>query len=388
LKSGGHSYEDLSSGTGIVIDLREMNLIQVDEATQTAEIQPGARLEKVYHDLWNYGLAIPAGSCLTVGIGGLALGGGQGFLLRSQGLTSDHLSSVRVVTASGDLLTANSESNSDLLWACRGGGAGSFGVITSLGFDRLLPVDQVTLFQISWHREKMIDGFLAWQDWAPNTSIQVSSIWGKGASEETGTCMGQFLGEPDQLKELLKPILKDAEERIWQTSFIEAVKFLGGSERLRSPLYFKTKSDYLVEKLSSSAISYFLKELGSLPADGDGWVVFESYGGMMNLIPNDATAFPHRKGNLFCVEYNISWSKQEQSPEMLDWMREFHRKVRPYFSGAAYANYCDLDLEDWGHAYFGNNFERLREIKRKYDGKNVFQYAQSIPPATAGSLQS
>jgi FAD/FMN-containing dehydrogenase len=382
LKSGGHSYENFSSGTGIVINLREMNQIQVDREQLTAEIQPGAQLEKVYYELWNYGLAIPAGSCLTVGIGGLTLGGGQGFLLRSQGLTSDHLSSVRIVTASGDLLVANSNSNSDLLWACQGGGAGSFGVITSLGFDRLLPIDQVTLFQIFWHDKKVADSFLAWQDWVTNTSNQVSSLWGKTALEETSCCMGQFLGEPDQLKELLKPILKGTEARIWETSFIEAVKFFGESGGPRTPVFFKSKSGYVIEKLSPSAISYFLKELGRIPAGTDGWVVFEGYGGMMDLIASDATAFPHRKGNLFCAEYNISWSKSEQSPQMLAWMREFHDKVRPYFSGSVYANYSDLDLEDWGHSYFGKNFERLRQIKKKYDKQNIFQYAQSIPPAT------
>ena len=384
LRSGGHSYEDLSSGKGIVIDLREMNQVQVDKEGQTAEIQPGARLKKVYEELWKYGLAIPAGSCPTVGIGGLALGGGQGFLLRSQGLTSDHISSVRVVTASGDPVIANAESNPDLLWACQGGGAGSFGVVTSLEFDRLLPVDQVSLFRVSWFGKKVTDGFLAWQDWATNTSLQVSSNWSKRVGEDTATSMGQFLGEPDELKELLKPILKGAEAKVWQTSFIEAVRVLGEADGAISPVYFKSKSDYVVENLSSNAISHFLKELGMVPAGSDAWVVFESYGGIMDSIPSDATAFPHRKGNLFCVEYNVSWLKSEQSSQMLAWMREFHSKVRPYFSGAAYSNYCDLELEDWGRAYFGANFERLREIKRKYDGDNIFRHAQSIPTSGGG----
>jgi FAD/FMN-containing dehydrogenase len=287
---------------------------------------------------------------------------------------------VNVLTSSGDLLIANNNFNSDLLWACQGGGAGNFGVVTSLGFERLLPVDQVTLFRIFWPKEKLSDGFLAWQDWAINASPLISTVWGKGAREDTASSLGQFLGEPDKLKEWIKPVLKDAEVQIWQTSFIDAAKFFGGSGGPRSPVIFKTKSDIVAEKLTFNSISCFTKELAKVPEGAEGWVVFESYGGIMDTIPSNATAFPHRKGNLFCVEYSISWQDSKQSPQMLGWMKDFHQKVRPYFSGAVYANYCDLDLENWGHAYFGKNFERLQQIKKKYDGKNSFQYEQSIPP--------
>jgi hypothetical protein len=123
------------------------------------------------------------------------------------------------------------------------------------------------------------------------------------------------------------------------------------SKDLAEP-YFKAKSDY---------------------------AQFQAYGGAVNRIPAAATAFPHRD-HLFSMQYITHWSDPREEPDRLTWIRDFYAAMRPYVSGDAYSNMCDVDLEDWPHAYYGENFQRLVEVKSRYDPYDVFHFAQSIPP--------
>ncbi|WP_157419507.1 FAD-binding oxidoreductase, partial [Lederbergia lenta] len=125
LRSGRHSYENFSLITGgLVIDVSEMNKILINSKKMTAKIEAGANLGKVYNKLWKYGMTIPAGTESSVGIVGLTLGGGIGMLSRPFGLTSDNLIEIEMVSANGELIKANKSENSDLFWACCGGGGG------------------------------------------------------------------------------------------------------------------------------------------------------------------------------------------------------------------------------------------------------------------------
>src|SRR5262245_11213690 len=133
VRSGGHSYAGYSTSTGLVVDLRSLRSISLGP-TGVATVGSGARLVDVDAALAAHGRAIPSGSCPTVGIGGLALGGGVGFSSRTFGTTSDNVVAVEIVTADGRLRTCNAHENTDLLWACRGGGGGNFGVVTRFAF--------------------------------------------------------------------------------------------------------------------------------------------------------------------------------------------------------------------------------------------------------------
>ena len=133
-RSGGHSYAGYSTGTGLVCDVTAMHRVTVNGAAGTATVGAGARLIDLYAALAPHGVCVPGGSCPTVGIAGLTLGGGQGVVGRRFGLTCDVLTSLQVVTAAGDLLTCDANEHADLYWACRGGGGGNFGVATSFTF--------------------------------------------------------------------------------------------------------------------------------------------------------------------------------------------------------------------------------------------------------------
>jgi FAD/FMN-containing dehydrogenase len=109
------------------------------------------------------------------------------------------------------------------------------------------------------------------------------------------------------------------------------------------------------------------------------YVVCDAYGGAMAKIAPDATAFVHRDGTLFCLQYGSVWANAVDTPERLNEMRQFYATMRPYVSGAAYVNYCDTDLTDWPSAYWGQNLPRLQQIKSAFDPNNVFHHAQSVP---------
>jgi FAD/FMN-containing dehydrogenase len=146
LRSGGHCYEDFSESDSVVIDTRMMNQIDVDAANQVVTVGAGAALGDVYMALQDTGFAIAAGSCPTVGVAGHVLGGGFGFLGRAYGLASDNLQSIDIVTPAGDIATADANNNTDLFWASRGGGGGTFGAATQFKLG-LIPIGNVQVFR-------------------------------------------------------------------------------------------------------------------------------------------------------------------------------------------------------------------------------------------------
>ncbi|MDQ3822412.1 MAG: FAD-binding oxidoreductase, partial [Actinomycetota bacterium] len=165
-RSGGHSYGGYSAGPGLVVDVSRIDGISVNPQARTATIGAGARLIDVYAELWKHGLAIPGGSCPSVGIAGLALGGGVGFSSRKLGLTSDNVRGLRIVTADGRARNASAREHGDLFWACRGGGGGNFGVATSFAF-RAHPVGNVATYAIDWPWSDALEAVAAWQRFAP-----------------------------------------------------------------------------------------------------------------------------------------------------------------------------------------------------------------------------
>jgi hypothetical protein len=131
-------------------------------------------------------------------------------------------------------------------------------------------------------------------------------------------------------------------------------------------IFFKAKSDYADEPLSEDIVRQLN---GQHWPHGSVSIVFEAYGGAIARVPPSATAFPHRTNTLFCVQYYTEWQKGADTPQMLKQMQNLYESVHPHFSGFAYVNYADLDLVDWQRAYYRDNLQRLREVKKVYDPK-------------------
>jgi hypothetical protein len=390
IRSGGHNYAGYSTSPGLVIDLARLNEVRVDDRNGTVAVEPGATNVDVYAGLQPHGVAISAGRCPTVALGGLVLGGGFGFSSRKLGLTSDSLIESRLVDASGELLTLSERENADLFWAIRGAGGGNFGVATHHRF-RTHPVGDVALYDISWPWSDAPAVLDALQHVIADAPDEFSCRMGGGATGPAGrdpelsfSALGQYFGPKRELEELLQPALSAArpsDELIATRTFWQAKNhFFHNVPRGR----FAAKSSYADEPLSRDAIDALLRGVerwpGSSNDDGAGFAIF-AWGGAMNRPAADATAFVHRD-SLLLIAYDTAWAGTDSGSTVdagLSWLSDLYAEMRPRTSRAAYQNFIDPELEDWRTAYYGSNLDRLTEVKAKRDPDDVFSFAQSIP---------
>jgi FAD/FMN-containing dehydrogenase len=372
-RSGGHSYGGYSTAAGgLLVDVGRMAGIRVNRASRTAAIGAGARLGGVYESLARAGVTIPAGSCRTVGIAGLALGGGVGFASRRFGLTCDNVRRLTIVTADGRARSCDAGQNADLFWACRGGGGGNFGIVAGFTF-RVHPVGTVTTYRIRWPWADARAAVAAWQAFAPHApdghfSVLVLSSGAVASS-------GQFFGSEAELRALVQPLLDVGTPTlsVRTHSYVEAMRYWAGSSERST---FAGKSDFARRPLSRAGIATLVRSVAS---PGGGAVILDSYGGAIKRVPKAATAFVHRDA-LFSVQYLATWSAGTAGTANRRWLRRIHAAMRPFMSGFAYQNYIDPELADWERAYYGSNYPRLQRIKRRYDPANVFRFKQSIRP--------
>lgn len=386
-RSGGHSYAGYSTTTGVVVDLTNFRRVTLGSDGR-ATVGAGARLWDVYPALAAHGRAIPAGSCPTVGIGGLTLGGGFGLASRAWGLTCDNLTEVQLVTADGRVLTCDPRRHSDLFWACRGGGGGNFGIATRFRF-RTRPVASGSYFTVTWAWDDLEDVVRRFQSWAPHAPDGVGSILrlATGPASPTLQVFGQYLGPEKSLPALLAQLttgLSPTQVRSGRASWLDLQRrwagCLGESDtscRAFEPIGFAAASDYVDAPLGTRAIAT-MRSWMERRQGASGALLFDAYGGAVNRVPRAATAFVHRdvRGSF---QYFSSWSTPSAGPSTHAWIRGFHGAMRPFVSGFAYQNYIDPDLATWKHAYYGSNLPRLIAVKARYDPQRLFRFAQAIP---------
>ncbi|MFB9622546.1 FAD-binding oxidoreductase [Nonomuraea helvata] len=394
-RSGGHSYAGWSTGTGLVIDVSRMSTVTYDgprssgpsqgaakldpHAGGRATIGAGAKLIDVYDKLARHGVSIPAGSCPTVGIGGLTLGGGIGVVSRKYGLTCDTLESVRVVTADGRVLTCDAARNAGLYWACRGGGGGNFGVAVSFTF-RTFEARDVTVFFLHWPWSKAGAVVKAWQSWGPSAPDELwSSLHlARSASGLDAAVVGTYVGGRAALDRLLAPLVAKAGRPSSRSArtvpYLEGMKVMGGCAAMtidqcrRMPREaFSAKSHMAYGKLPADGIRTLVNRV---ERGGRHAVLLDAMGGAIGRVGPAATAFPHRAA-LFSVQY------YEEGTDR-GWLRSLHSDMSKYFGDHAYVNYIDPELQTWRNAYYGPNAARLAEVKSTYDPDRLFRLPQGI----------
>lgn len=412
VRSGGHCYGGWSTGSGLVIDVSLMNEVRVDPGAGQASVGAGTRLVDLYGALAPHGVAVPGGSCPTVGIAGLTLGGGLGVIDRKFGLTCDNLVSAEVVLASGEVVTCDASSHPDLYWALRGGGGGSFGVVTSFTFTTHR-IGQLAIFTLVWPWSAAAAVIEAWQSWAPGAPDELWSNCLLLASQTTPSgnspvarVTGVYVGSAPALQRLLGDLLAAVPAAPF-TNFVGSAGYLdtmlieAGCEGdsvaqchlpsanpagvlTRAP--FAATSDILDAKLSPAGIAALVavvEQRQASPVLSGGGVALDASGGAISRVPAGATAYVHR-GALATVQYSANWTASDPSSVAAanrQWLHSAWQSTRPYMSGGAYVNYADPSLADWQQAYYGANFARLTQVKAVYDPDDVFRFAQSIPPA-------
>jgi FAD/FMN-containing dehydrogenase len=401
-RSGGHSYAGWSSVTGgLVVDVSRLSSFSTRGGAVT--VGSGLGLLEFYRHLAGHGLAVPGGSCPTVGIAGLALGGGVGVLSRQYGLTSDHLQSVQLVTADGSVLTCNAKQHSDLLWACRGGGGGNFGIATSFTFSTHRLTDLV-LFFLSWPWQQARHVVAGWQDWVAMghgalwTNMHLSAPAG-GGSPSIGVG-GTYIGSVSRAGQLLRELYRlvgsaPAAPFLARRSFLDAMLIEAGCGDLTVPSCLSgpgaqrvpsfAKSDFFSKKLNSAGITTLINGISQLrnvhgTAGGAGGIAFDALGGAVNQVEPHATAFVHRTA-LFNAQYLTEWTSPGTAAGVANqhaWLRSFYARLHPHGNGEAYQNYIDPELTNWQQAYYGENYPRLQRIKARYDPADLFTFPQAI----------
>jgi FAD/FMN-containing dehydrogenase len=405
-RCGGHSYAGWSSTSGLIVDVSRMAGVRVSGTVAT--VGAGTRLIDLYNGLAVHGRAVPGGSCPTVGVSGIALGGGVGVVARAHGLTCDNLQAVQIVTANGSVLTCDAKEHPDLFWACRGGGGGNFGVATSFTF-RTVPASEVVLFFLSWPWPQAAQVVAAWQSWAPHAP---DALWSNlhlaaapGGPVPSIQVGGTHLGSVSDAAGLLDQLYAKVGSHpfgyfLEQTSYLHAMLVEAGCASIgmqachlpwqvpggrlnRQPQY--AKSDFFTRPLSSAGIGTLLRGIENLrgvsgAAGGVGGIAFDALGGAVNRVAPDATAFVHRNA-LFLAQYTTDWTNGGSTAGIARqhaWLRSFWSSMRPYASGQAYQNYIDPDLASWRQAYYGANYQRLAKIKASYDPDRLFAFPQAI----------
>ncbi|KAK1436655.1 hypothetical protein QVD17_02437 [Tagetes erecta] len=432
VRCGGHSYEGTSSvavdgGQFVVIDLIKLDHVSVDVDSGTAWVEAGATLGQTYHAIAEstsvHGFT--AGSCPSVGVGGHISGGGFGLLSRKYGLAADNVVDAILVTADGKLLN-RAEMGEDVFWAIRGGGGGVWGIVYAWNIKLSSVPLTVTccIVSRSGTKEQVADIVNKCQHVAPTlpNDFYLSSFVGAGLPERrdkpglSATFKGLYLGPKAKALAILNqgfPELEITENDCKEMSWIESVLFFSGlgdqysvsdlkNRFLQDKLYYKAKSDYVQKPIPRLGLTTMLDVLEKQPK---GYVILDPYGGIMDTISSDSIPFPHRKGNVFSIQYLVEWKEadNDKSSKYIAWIRDFHGSMTPYVAHhprAAYINYMDVDLgvmdwnktsvksnddvvelgRKWGEKYFGNNYDRLVKAKTQIDPLNVFRHQQSIPP--------
>src|SRR5262249_8702527 len=214
---------------------------------------------------------------------------------------------------------------------------------------------------------RVLAGWQQLAPWWPDELTVVLEIYGTAAGRVT--CDGLFLGDQAELFALLAPLLAAGSTRqisAQSMPYLEAAQHYSGES---TEPYFKAKSDYALAPLSAEAIATVVQFMGMAPRPENS-IQFQPYGGAIDRVPVAATAFSHRAGTLFSMQYLAHWSSEAEGPASLGWIGDFYAAMHPYVSGYAYSNNCDADLADWPRAYYGTNLERLVEVKTRYDPRN------------------
>jgi FAD/FMN-containing dehydrogenase len=392
IRGGGHNGPGLGScNDGLVIDLSLMKGVRVDPADRTVRVAGGSTQGDVDHASHAFGLAVPAGVISTTGIGGLTLGGGHGYLARRYGLTIDNLVEADVVLADGSPVIASESQHEDLFWALRGGG-GNFGVVTSFLF-KAHPVKTVFAGPIFW--ELMKDGlrvmkwyrkflpeapvelspFLALQT-VPSTEPFPKEIWGKKICALV-TC---YTGPLDKAEEAIQPIRRELPTPIldWMGPMpFPALQSLF-DPLLPKGLQWYWKGDF-VRELSDEAIDVHLEHALKAPSELSLMHLYPIDGAVHQVGPKE-TAWNCRNATWSMVIDGVD-PDPAKAQALKEWGRGYWEAVHPFNLVGAYVNFMMDEAEGRIRSTYGDNYDRLADIKKKFDPTNFFRVNQNIKPA-------
>jgi FAD/FMN-containing dehydrogenase len=393
VRGGGHNAGGLAVwDDALVIDLSQLRSTTVDPDGHTVRVDPGCVWGDVDHATVAFGMATPSGFIASTGVAGLTLGGGIGYLSRRFGLTVDNLLSVDVVLADGNFVTASEDSHSDLFWAVRGGG-GNYGIVTSFTF-RCHPIGEAgtiiggpvlydladTAAVMRWYRELLPSLPEELSGWFGLITIPPAppfpeELWGRKAC----VIVWCYTGPHDRADDMLEPVksfgsplvvgLQPMPFSVLQSAF-DALYPAG--------LQWYWRADFFNE-ISDVAIDVHAKFGATLPT-GHSTMHLYPIDGAASRVPSDATAFAYRDGGWAGVIVGVD--PDPANAEMISqWTRDYSTELHPTSAGGGYVNFLMDEGQDRVRASYRGNYERLVQVKDRYDPANVFHINQNIRPS-------
>lgn len=384
VRGGGHNVagKAVTEG-GLMIDLAPLKGIHVDPARRTVRVQGGVTIGELDRATAVHGLATPSGIASTTGVAGLTLGGGLAWLMGRYGMAVDNLLSAEVVLASGEVRTANADADDDLFWAIRGGG-GNFGAVTSLEF-QTHPVPTVLKGSIVHTLDAAPEVLAFYRDFSAQVPDELgaqaallSAPDGSG-TKLCGIALCHCGTDPDRAEADIAPArafgspVADTIDRIPYPQANTAIDALFPPGLLG---YWKSA---FFSALSDAAIAVLVDAYERAPTDLCALVI-EGFHGAATRVAPTATAYPHRQPghNLLLIS---QWTDPADSDAGIAWARTTFEALTPHMAERAYTNYLPADDHAHVRQAYGVNYERLVELKRRYDPHNLFHLNQNIDPS-------
>jgi hypothetical protein len=405
-RSGGHNYAGYSSTKGILLDLALMADIQLEPEEDTAWIGAGAKLGDIYDQLSQKGRSIPGGSCVGVGIAGLTQGGGFGIADRLYGLTCDALLEAELVTMDGEIVRCNEQQNTDLFWALRGGGGGQFGIVTRFKFQTFATADILSCHAY-FALKDALPVLILWQHWSrqlPEALWSQAALWWSGEQGHEPQLqirvisLGQIKLLQQQWVNWLRRLpVQPVEQDVVLHNYREyMLTDCAGLEMPECKLPHQSEqaklkrvamagcSDFFNKVISRAGLEALLGQVQQRQQQGlSGGILLTLMGGAITSIPSEQTAFAHRDA-LFSAQYLVSrpvGSSEAELKRAALWVNQMRTVMQPYSTGGAYLNYTDALIKNWPEAYYGTHYEKLQQLKSRYDPEQLLRFAQGIKPA-------
>lgn len=375
---------------GLMISLSGMKSIRVDPKARTALVEPGVTLGDLDNETQAYGLGTPVGINSTTGIAGLTLGGGFGWLSRKYGLTIDNLISADVVTAAGELIKVRKGENDDLFWGIRGGG-GNFGIVTSFEF-QLHPVGPEVLAGLIVHpfsdagkvlryyREftaQAPDDLTTWVVLrkAPPLPFLPEDVHGT----EVVVLAALYAGDMNEGERALAPLRGHGNPIADVIGPHPFTGFQAAFDPLLTPGFRNYWKSHDFRELSDETLETIVRYTGTLP-NPHCEIFIAQMGGATNRVPADSTAYRHRDTE-FIMNVHGRWEDSTEDDRCVTWCRELFNVMAPNATGGVYVNFMTGEEQQRVKAAYGDSYERLVNLKNKYDPTNLFRLNQNIKPS-------
>lgn len=378
-RSGGHNYESFSVGNDVVvIDVSNLLDFEIDTNLGYVRIGTGYRLGELYSKISEYGFAFVGGSCGSIGVVGITLGGGVGLLQREYGLVCDNLVEAQIVDAFGRLITANLYQNQDLFAALRGAGSNNYGVVVSLTF-KVHPINKVTVLTAKWSKESRYEVIQAFQKVGEHLdnryTIEISM------NKDSINLYGVGLKSTEKEMEMnLNHLLKVTNKISYTIENIDFKKYVNKySSFVTTPKGFKNTGLLAYKLLGETPCKILFDHLDNSPEIQppiEAEILL--LGGRIAENKYLPSAYPHREAKVLIqiiAEWELKYSMYAN--DAVKWVNNLRESLLPY-ADFGYLNYCDINIPNYLYNYFGNNVSWLKIVKERYDPYNLFYYPQGI----------